>query len=398
MSVSTCKCPACDSNNHIGFFSIENAPVHSILLIRNRQEALSFPTGQIDLSLCHDCGFVFNRLFDSGLQNYSEDCEETQGFSPTFSAFHKKLAQEVVERFNLHGKTVLEIGCGKGEFLAMLCDMGNNKGIGFDPAFRKDRLEIPTGTDLKVLQEFYPEHYTLETPDFICCKMTLEHIPDVLAFMEIVRASLKNNYNVPVFFQIPEVSRVFGDIAFWDVYYEHCSYFTKGSLGRLFRKAGFRVKDLWTAYDDQYLMVEAYPSEREENEPHAEEESVSEMIAVIENYKAKIEIEKQRWKEYIELGAAGGLKTIMWGGGSKAVAFLTTMGISDEIQYAVDINPHRQGTFLAGTGHEIVSPSFLTEYKPDRVIIMNSIYRDEIGKSLSELGLSPEIVTVDPES
>ena len=29
-----------------------------------------------------------------------------------------------------------------------------------------------------------------------------------------------------MFFQVPDMSRVLRDLAFWDIYYEHCSYFT----------------------------------------------------------------------------------------------------------------------------------------------------------------------------
>ncbi len=85
---------------------------------------------------------------------------------------------------------------------------------------------------------------------------------------------------------------------------------------------------------------------------------------------------------------------VLWGSGSKAVSFLTTLGITDELQYVVDINPHRQGMFMPGTGHAIVSPDFLAEYKPDRVIIMNPIYREEITKMLKERGVEPVISTV----
>ncbi|MCZ6673643.1 MAG: class I SAM-dependent methyltransferase [Verrucomicrobia bacterium] len=396
MSTSTNCCPACESDQLRPFFRVDQAPVHSILLIHSQDEALNFPKGTLDLCACEECGFIFNRLFDASLQSYSEGCEETQGFSPTFARFHQELAQSVVDRFQLHHKTVLEIGCGKGEFLEMLCELGPNKGIGFDPAFRPDRLDIPEGMDLRVYQEFFPETYTLETPDFVCCKMTLEHIPDVLTFVSRLRKSLGDNLKVPIFFQMPETQRVLGDTAFWDIYYEHCSYFTKGSLGRLFRRAGFEVKDLWTAYDGQYLMIEAFPAPDSTVAPHLKEGPVGDLLADVDRFASAIQQETLRWKNFFSEGARDGEKTVLWGGGSKAVALLTTMRISDEVQYVVDINPHRQGTFLAGCGQEIVSPEFLKEYQPDRVVIMNAIYVDEITKDLIALGLQPDISTVDP--
>ena len=61
-------------------------------------------------------------------------------------------------------------------------------------------------------------------------------------------------------FELPDVRRVLDEVAFWDVYYEHCSYFSAGSLARLFRATGFEVLDLALDYDDQYLLLEARPS------------------------------------------------------------------------------------------------------------------------------------------
>jgi hypothetical protein len=87
---------------------------------------------------------------------------------------------------------------------------------------------------------------------------------------------------------------------------------------------------------------------------------------------------------------------VLWGGGSKAVAFLTTLGVRDEIQYAVDINPRRHGTFIAGTGQQIVAPGFLKEYRPDVVLIMSPIYLPEITNELEALGVRPaRLLTVE---
>jgi hypothetical protein len=89
-----------------------------------------------------------------------------------------------------------------------------------------------------------------------------------------------------------------------------------------------------------------------------------------------------------------GRKAVIWGSGSKGVAFLTTLGLGEEIACAVDINPHRHGYFMPGTGHRIVAPEELRKVRPDQVIVMNPIYRDEIGEQLRELGLEPELLTV----
>ena len=48
---------------------------------------------------------------------------------------------------------------------------------------------------------------------------------------------------------------------------------------------------------------------------------------------------------------------------------------------------------MATTGQEIVGPEQLKERKPDVVIIMNPIYKQEIQADLRKLGLEPEVLT-----
>ena len=85
---------------------------------------------------------------------------------------------------------------------------------------------------------------------------------------------------------------------------------------------------------------------------------------------------------------------MIWGAGSKGVAFLTTLGVGDGLAYAVDINPHKHGFFMPGTGHEVVSPAYLREGLPDVVVVMNEIYEVEIRRKLAEMGLAPELLSV----
>ena len=105
------------------FYEVKDIPVHSVLLMPTREKALTYPRGNIELGLCSQCGFISNLAFDPSLHEYSSKYEETQGFSATFNAFHKSLASSLIEQFNLRNKIVIEIGCGKGEFLTMLCEM-----------------------------------------------------------------------------------------------------------------------------------------------------------------------------------------------------------------------------------------------------------------------------------
>ncbi len=389
-------CPSCGAGGMSVFYEVNNVPVNSVLLVMSREEALGFQTGNIQLAACATCGFISNIAFDEALTQYSARYEATQGYSPTFNKFNTALAQNLIDRYDLRGKDIIEIGCDKGDFITMLCEMGNNRGVGFDPAYVPGRHPSSAADRLTFIPDFYSEKYTEYRADFICCKMTLEHIPNVGEFVATVRRSIGDNRDATVFFQIPNARYVLCDVAFWDIYYEHCSYFTKGSLGRLFRANGFDVHDLWTAYDDQYLMIEARPiSGYSTAAPLPDEESPEETLRMVNFFVEHYDAKRNEWRERLAQMKAASKKVVLWGGGSKGVAFLTTLDQNlDDIAYAVDINPIKTGTFMAGTGQGIVAPSFLMEYQPEVVIIMNPVYLDEITRDLNKMGLAPEIYTL----
>lgn len=389
------KCSSCGKSDLQVFYELQNVPVHSVLLMPTKEMATEFPRGDIELAICCSCGFISNIAFDPSSHEYSSNYEETQGFSQTFSRFHQKLATCLVERYDLYGKNIIEIGCGKGEFLTLVCEIGDNRGIGFDPAYVSDHALNQVNPNITFIKDFFSEKYVNSRGDFYCCKMTLEHIQHTADFVNTVRRSVGDHYDSVVFFQVPDVSRILKENAFWDIYYEHCSYFSIGSLGRLFRSCNFDVIDLWKNYNDQYLMIEARPSKSTSNASLPQENDLEKIICAVESF-ARDHYEKTNaWKQKLNEYQKNKMRVVLWGAGSKGVAFLTTLNVQNEIYYAVDINPYKHGSFMAGTGHEIVSPEFLIKYKPDVVIIMNPIYQDEIQKQLTQMNLSPKLITVD---
>src|SRR5215469_14063520 len=252
-------CPACTGQKIQSFYRVDRVPVHSVINIATREEALSFPRRDLELAFCSECGFVFNQLFDIDVMDYCSRYEETQGWSPTFSGWHRELAHSVVDRFRLHNQSIIEIGCGKGEFLTLLCEIAEARGVGFDPAYVPERNQSPLKNQIQFIRDFYSEKYSSHQADFVCCKMTLEHIHKPLAFLQTVRRSIGDHLTT-VFFQVPDMCRVITECAFWDVYYEHCSYFTMGSLARIFRRARFEVSGLESVYDAQYITIDAVPT------------------------------------------------------------------------------------------------------------------------------------------
>ncbi|MDH5307994.1 MAG: class I SAM-dependent methyltransferase [Myxococcales bacterium] len=388
-------CPSCGSEALEAVYEVRGIPTHSCLLMQTRDRALAYPTGDLVLHWCRDCGFACNALFDVSKNAYSVEYEEVQTFSPTFGAFQTALVKRLVEKHDIRDKDVVEIGCGKGEFLLELCDRGGNRGIGIDPSYVAGRGHWESEARVRFINELYSaERHGQLSADLIVCRHTLEHIQPTRELVRTVRRAIGADLETLVFFEIPDQERVYEACAFWDIYYEHCSYFTQGALERLFLACGFEVLDSWRGFGDQYLLIEARPLPEGQAPTWRVREDLAAIEAKVRRFAAQAPRAIQGWRERFEAWTEAGKRVVIWGAGSKGVAFLTTLGVGSHLEYAVDINPHKHGHFMPGTGHEVVSPEFMAEYRPDVVVMMNGIYREEIGKQLAEMGLAPELLAV----
>lgn len=381
-------CPACGERNLEAFYEVPRVPVNSCILMSSREEALAYPRGDLRLAWCASCGFVTNVAFDAGLE-YSARYEETQAFSSTFNAFARQLAEDLATRHKVRGRTVLEIGCGKGEFLVTLCEVGHNRGIGIDPGYRPERTR--TEAQVEFIRDFYKEEHGRLNPDVIVCRHTLEHIAEPQRLIRSIRASIGDREDVLVFFEVPDVLRVLQEGAFWDLYHEHCSYFTPGSLARLFRAEQFEVEELRLDYADQYVMLVARPAARPTQARLPLEDDLAATRAAVQGFAETCARQLEGFGAQIRAAAERGERTALWGSGSKGVAFLTTLGGDVPVDCVVDINPYRQGRFMPGTGHPIVAPEALQGVRPDHVIVMNPIYLQEVGRDLARLSLTPRL-------
>lgn len=394
---SAAVCPACGAQGLEIFHEERDVPSHSCLLLDDVRHAREFPKGQLRLGFCGACGFITNVDFDASLSAYSARYEETQGFSERFRMFASDLAKRWVENYDLHGKTVFEIGCGKGEFLVQMVEHGAAAGIGIDPGVNPARIESEAADRLTWIADLYSENYRHIQADAVVCRHTLEHISPVAEFLTLIREAVGERTDVVALFELPDVLRVLRETAFWDVYYEHCSYFTIGSLVRLFRRCGFEVLGSKLEYDDQYIVLEARPVASGHSVDIVSiigEDDIPALADAVSHFERSYLATIDEWRERVGALTAQGKKVVIWGGGSKGVAFLTALGESAGIDYAVDINPFKHDKFMAGGGQRVVSPEFLVDYRPDVVVVMNEIYCEEIAATLESLAVEAELWSV----
>jgi SAM-dependent methyltransferase len=286
---------------------------------------------------------------------------------------------------------LLEIGCGKGDFLADVAELGVEAAVGIDPGFLPDRV-ARSGDRLTFIRDSFDERYAHLTADLIVTRHLFEHLPRPRQMLELIRRSAEATPDGALFTELPDARRVLREGAFWDIYYEHCSYFTLGSLGRLLRSCGFRQESMRLGFGDQYLL--AWSALADDPGPHPAEEPAGVVLDEIDRFARTVDDEIRRWLRYLGAADEAGEPVVIWGGGSKAVAFATTVGLAGADVTVVDINPHKQGKWLAGTSLQVHDPGRVVDIDPRHVIVMNPIYREEIRSQLSRMGLSPNIVTV----
>ena len=388
----TTSCPACDGESLTEIYRLGPIPVQSCVLLDSRDAALAFRRHELVLLLCENCGFIFNANFDLSLVDYASMTEESQCFSGTFTLFAKELIAEIASLYDLEGKQTLEVGCGKGDFLQELVQRTKTIGVGIDPGFIPERLPGVSGHEITFRREYFDPATITVSPDFVVCRHTLEHIPEVGNFIADIAAVVDGRRNTRIFFETPDVRRVLAEGAFWDIYFEHCSYFTLGSHARLFRRAGFNVTGLYLGYHGQYIIQHAEPGGGGNRLP--QEDDLTPLRALAAQFPVKVAEIRARWTDFVRNQYSAGRRVAIWGGGSKAVSFLTTNGLIDEVAQVIDINPYKQGKFLPGTGHQVVGPEALIEEPPDVVIVMNPVYLPEVRAQLAEIRLAPQLMAL----
>jgi SAM-dependent methyltransferase len=386
------SCPICLTTNTIPFIELSQVPVHCNLLWPTRVGALSAPRGDIELGFCPDCGHVFNLTYDPSLMEYTQDYENSLHFSPRFQRYAASLARRLVDRYDVRNKDIIELGAGKGDFLTMLSELGGNRGVGFDPSYVPDPEETEN-KQLTFIQDFYSDKYSDYEADLICCRHVLEHVEDPNDLVATVRLAAGHRHETVVFFEVPNVLFTLNERGVWDIIYEHCSYFSPYSLARLFWQNDFKVLDISTTFEGQFLTIETLPSHESLQPIPSQANELAEMAVSITAFARSYRQIANAWQQHLQQIKDMGQRAVVWGAGSKGVTFLNTFKEQDVVEFVVDINLRKWGMHVAGTGQEIVPPDFLRTYHPEVVIVMNSNYKDEIRQQLIDLGITARIMT-----
>ena len=396
--MTTKPCPVCRSESTCEFLRRSSVPVHQNLLLSTEAEARLLASGELGMTVCEDCSFVFNQAFDPSLLAYGDRYDNSQTFSPAFDGYVGELVDYLTDEKDVQNCSIVEVGCGKGDFLRRLVrsEKFGNSGQGFDPAYVGP--DVDCDGRLQFHRRFYDSECSQISADVVISRHVIEHVPEPRELLISVREALNTSPNARVFLETPCVEWILKNQVAWDFFYEHCSLFTAESLAKAASESGFDVTSVHHVFGGQYLWLEATPRAVESEPAHsplAEAESalkVRQLARLAAEFGESEARRNSAWLERIRREGQAG-RVALWGAGAKGVTFANLVDPGRQfISCLVDVNPNKQNKFLAGTGHPIVSPESLKEREIHTVVVLNPNYCDEIRNQLARARLSVTVV------
>lgn len=291
---------------------------------------------------------------------YYRDVIRATGVSEEMRLFRESQYQKWVDTYQLHGKKVIEIGCGVGEYMTMMETTGAKvRGL----EHLKDSVEKGKAEGHNILQGFVEdETFLIEDGlyDGFYSMNFLEHIPNPGAFLRGIAGNLSEGAVGLV--EVPNFDMMLEKSLYSEFIQDHLSYFTKETLCGLLERNGFEViscENIW--YD--YILSAVVRKRRQVD-----------VSGLLESHEAL----KKEMNRFLLEQEEQGRKIAVWGAGHQALANLSLLDMADRIAYVVDSAKFKQDKYTPATHIPIVAPEHLKKNDVQMVIIMAAGYSQEV--------------------
>ncbi|MGD1067406.1 MAG: class I SAM-dependent methyltransferase [Vulcanimicrobiaceae bacterium] len=365
----------------IGFPAMQN------VVYADRTGARSAPRGDMRMMVCASCGFVFNGAFDGSLVAYAPGYDNA---IPVSAAFHEHLSgrADVALQDMAPNARVADIGCGNGAFLRVLSARHRGVvGFGIDAAY----VGPERFGDIRFERRFFGGADEQLEVDVLTCRHVIEHVPDPVAFLCSIRAGLARSRRARVYFETPSFEWILEQGAIWDVFYEHCNYFTAAALRYAFHRAGFTVTRIERVFDGQYFWVEATLADVLDECRLTSTEDTGKVLEAVRRFAEHEESACAALRGRLESSRVDG-PVVLWGAAAKGVTLANLVDPDASLIIGIiDRNVAKQGRYVAVTGHEILAPRALVDRSVAWALVVNPLYAAENAAEAAELNASTRV-------
>lgn len=327
----------------------------------------------VDLNVqqCSKCGLV---QLDNLPVHYFRDVIRAAGYSEEMGRFRRQQFSEFLKRFGLMGKKVIEIGCGRGEYLGLMKEAGADAyGIEHLP----DSVKACVEAKLKVDEDFIEDakHKLMSAPfDAFFCLNFLEHIPEINLFLRGISNNLTED--AVGLIEVPNFEMILREKMFCEFMTDHLYYFTRETLHRTLALNGFEVLECKEVWHDYILSAVVRKTKMK---PIFSDEIEKIDLTEFSNYQKQLEKDFSDLMDQFPSGSVG-----IWGAGHQALAVMSLAKLGGgRIKYVFDSAPFKQNKFTPATHIPIVSPQKIQEdLSIKAVVVMGASYTDEIVRVL----------------
>ncbi|RJF76900.1 class I SAM-dependent methyltransferase [Azospirillum cavernae] len=389
------RCRACGGGDIRTILDLGALPLANRLPLTSKEPEERFP---LVVAVCRDCRLV---QLDHGIppETIFADYPYFSSCSTSWVEHARHFAHTAAQRLALGPSSlVVEIASNDGYLLRHFQAIGVPV-LGIEPsttvAAAARAIGIPTdgryfgaGT-ARSLREAGPP------PDLVVANNVLAHVPDLDDFLSGLALLLENSGGV-LSCEFPHLLRLIKGVQFDTIYHEHFSYFSLLSLERAMKRHGlvvFDLEELPTHGGSLRLWVRHSATTGTETAPrsdglariHAAEAAAGlDRDEIYDNFAATVRRCITDLRGFLDVAAANGQRVAAYGAAAKGATLLGACGVTArDIVFVADINPHKQGRSLPGTGIPIVSPDRIFAEKPDRILILPWNLREEIMDQLS---------------
>lgn len=339
--------------------------------------------------VCDQCFLVQLEEYVAPADIFS-DYAYFSSYSSSWVEHARVYAEAMIERLKLGpSQKVMEIASNDGyllqHFVAQRIPV-----LGIEPAGNVAEAAIAKG--IPTLVRFFgletAKHIAQQhgRPDLLLGNNVLAHVPDLNDFVAGMKALLAPHGVITM--EFPHLQRLIAETQFDTIYHEHFSYFSFVTVEKVFSHHGlniFDVEELPTHGGSLRIFArhtenDAVPVSESVRRLHQREiDDGFQTMARYRDFGKKVQATKRKLLSFLIGAKEQGKRVVGYGAPGKGNTLLNYCGIrTDFLDFTVDANPHKQGTFTPGTRIPILHPDMIREARPDFLLILPWNLKDEI--------------------
>lgn len=359
----------------------------------------------LTLCQCPSCGLV---QFDTEPVDYYRDVIRAGGGTRTMTRLrHEEYARllTAMQEHHIHGRRIVEVGCGRGEFLRMWQNLAENpEGAA---ALARDQARDPmsgqpnaaplhlVGLEHKpslveeanaVADKKYRVYEGFATGD-VCYPEGpfdafvqfnfLEHQPDPCDMLRNIGRNLKPQALGLI--TVPSFEYILRYNGYYELLRDHIANYTEFTLQKLLQDCGFELlsMDLVNRDTIEAIVRKADPDELSELHYSGRLIDVSALRDSYDRLSASVNAHIGHLSESHRTMA-------IWGASHQGFTLAATTKLGGRVEYIIDSAPFKQGRFSPASHIPIVAPDYAVAHPVDEILIVAPGYTDEIAGIIRE--------------